>query len=254
LSVIKGLLGPYWGRIVDVHAHVGPDQRFLLRCSASDLVEAYDRCGIRVGLVSSTISLLADYAVGNRLVLEAVKRYPERIVGLYSLNPLYEEAVEELRAYVEIYGFRGVKLHPDYFYIEPSEEPAVGALEAVAKLGVPLMLHSYDGGVEASKVAELFPEMTIVVYHMGGVSWREGLRRLRRYDNVYVEISSSVTERGLVEEAVRTLGSSRVLFGSDIPYLEPAVSLGKVLGARIGRDEVEDILYRNAERLGLVRA
>jgi len=238
--------------VVDVHAHVGPDQRFLLRLGARDLVEVYDRYGVRVGLVSSTLSLLADWRLGNEAVLECVRSYPQRLAGLYALNPFYEDSVREAEVYVRRYGFRGVKLHPDYMGVQPSEEPALSALEAVARLGVPLMLHSYDGGAEAARVAELLPELTVVAYHMGGVRWRECLSRVRAYDNVYVEVSSSVAERGMVEEAVRQLGAERVLFGTDVPYLDPAVSLGKVLSARLGEYELECILYRNAERLGLV--
>lgn len=136
--------------------------------------------------------------------------------------------------------------------VAPSEEPALSALEAVAKLGVPLMLHSYDGGVEAARIAELFPEMIVVAYHTGGLRWRECLERVERHDNVYVEISSSVAEQGMVEEAVQRLGSGRVIYGTDLPYMDPAVSLSKILGARLCGEEVEDVLYRNAERLGLV--
>jgi len=55
------------------------------------------------------------------------------------------------------------------------------------------------------------------------------------------------SEIDMIGEAVRGVGADRVLFGSDMPYLEPAVSLGKVLGAKIGEEEMEAILYGNAE-------
>lgn len=105
LKRLRQRLEPHMGRIVD--AHIGPDQRFLLRCGVSDLISTYDKYGVRIGLVSSTISLLADYALGNKMVLECVRMCPGRVAGLYALNPLYEESVVEAEVYVEEHGFRG---------------------------------------------------------------------------------------------------------------------------------------------------
>ncbi|RLF02550.1 MAG: hypothetical protein DRK00_09890 [Thermoprotei archaeon] len=239
------ILKRYRGRIIDAHAHVGPDQRFLMRASPSDVARVYDKYGIRMGPFSSTISLLAGAREGNRHVLEAAAQQPGRILPLYALNPLEEGAVEG----VDPERYVGVKFHPDYFHIRPSHPISMRALERVAELGLPLMLHSYDGGAEAAEVAREFPELVIVAYHMGGIRWRECLDRVSRYDNVLVEVSSSVAEPGMVDAAVEALGSDRVLFGTDIPYLDPAVSLGKVLGAGLDTRDLENVLWRAAERL-----
>ncbi|RLE76780.1 MAG: hypothetical protein DRJ56_03620 [Thermoprotei archaeon] len=237
------------GRIVDVHSHVGSDQRFLLDGSPGRIVQVMDRYGIGVSLVSSTHSLLADFREGNRLALEAVREHPGRLLGLVAVNPHYgEEALEELRRYVGA-GFVGVKLHPNYFKISVLDELTLRVLEEAERVGVPAMIHSYDGGVEVSRLAELFPDLTIVMYHMGGARWREGVERVRRFDNVYAEVSSSVADAGMVEAAVEALGYERVLFGTDMPYLDPAVSLGKVLGADISWEAKEAILCYNAEEV-----
>ena len=241
-------LEKYKGRIIDVHAHLGPDQRFLMRGTSEEILEAYDRYGIRLGLVSSTISLLAGAPEGNHHIREAVARHPDRFLPLFSLNPLYGyELAEQLEREASLYV--GVKFHPDYYHIQPSHPLSMPLLAKVAELGLPLMLHSYDGGLEAEKVARAFPEMTVVAYHMGGTKWRECLRRAQRHDNMLLEISSSVTERGMIEAAVEAVGSDRILFGTDVPYLDPAVSLGKVLGADINEHDVENILWRTAAKI-----
>jgi predicted TIM-barrel fold metal-dependent hydrolase len=84
---------------------------------------------------------------------------------------------------------------------------------------------------------------------MGGVRWRECLKRLSALENTLVEVSSSVAEPGMVAAAVEELGADRVLFGSDVPYLEPAVSLGKIFDADLSERDLENVLWRNAERL-----
>lgn len=243
---IKLLLEEFRGRIIDVHSHIGSDQRFLLDGPEDHLIKVMDKYGIRVAFVSGTHSLLADFRVGNEHVMRAMKKYPGRFVGLVAVNPYYEEeALKELRKYLRM-GFKGVKMHPTYFNIPLTDELSLRILEEAERLRVPAMIHSYDGGVEVAEVADLYPDLIIVMYHMGGVKWNEGVERVKKYDNVYAEISSSITDRGIVEKAVKVLGYERVLFGVDMPYLDPAVSLGKVLGAEISKEAKEAILCENA--------
>ncbi|MEM1522713.1 MAG: amidohydrolase family protein [Thermofilaceae archaeon] len=237
----------YKGRIIDAHAHIGSDHRFLMRAEPERVLSVYDRCGIRAGLFSSTISLLCGVKEGNQHVLEGAKRHPGRILPLYSLNPLEENCLEMLKELHEL--FYGVKFHPDYFGIQPSHPLSLSALRQAADLGLPLMLHSYDGGAEAERVARELPGLTVVAYHMGGVRWTECLRRLAKLENTLVEISSSLANPGMVKAAVDELGADRVLFGTDVPYNDPAVSLAKVLEADLSEREREGILWRNAERL-----
>ena len=244
------LLEEFKGRIIDVHSHIGSDQSLMLEGSIEIVIETMNRYGIRKSFISGVHSLLADFREGNRQVAKAVKEYPTRFCGLVAVNPYYEdEAIEELRKYILKLGFKGVKLHPFYFKISMVDELTIRIIEEVIKLKIPAMIHSYDGGIEVSQLADMFPDLTIVMYHMGGVKWREGIERVKSYDNVYAEISSSVHDRGMIEYAVEKLGDDRILFGIDMPYLDPAISLGKVLGARISKYSKEAILCQNAMKL-----
>ncbi|OYT31697.1 MAG: hypothetical protein B6U94_02125 [Thermofilum sp. ex4484_79] len=209
-----------------------------------------DRYGIRKGYYSAISSLLYDYREGNKLILDATRKYPERINGLVSVNPYFgDEAIAELKKYVLEYSFKGVKFHPSYFYIEPSHNLAMPIWETMTELDVVLMIHTYDGGVEVYKVAKKFPDLIIIAYHMGGTLWKEAVDRLSEFGNVYFEMSSSIADPGMIRYAVEKAGVERILFGSDIPFNDPAVSLGKVLDANLSLNDYEKIFYRNAERL-----
>ncbi len=243
---------PPWvkGKIIDVHCHIGIDQRFLLSASEEEVLDAMNRYGIAKAFISAISSLLYDFKAGNRHVGRVVSRHPDRFVGLAIINPLYgEEALEEFRFCIEKLGLRGLKLHPEYSGVEASHPIVEPLLEEARRLRVPVMIHSYDGGVDACAVAEKFEDLVIVMYHMGGLMWREGVERACRHHNVYLEISSSVVDAGMIEYAVEKVGADRVLFGSDMPYQDPAVSLGKVLGAEISEEEMELILFKNAQRV-----
>jgi len=237
-------------KIIDVHAHIGGDQRFLMRVDAKNFIDTMNKFNIEFSFVSSLTSLYTDFSIGNRELLKIVKRYSEKIMGLVAVNPYYgNEAVKELRKYVLKYGFRGVKLHPTYFKISMLDKLTIRIVKEAVKINVPLMIHSYDGGIEVSRLAEKFPDALIIMYHMGGLNWREGVLRVKNFKNIYAEISSSVCDKGMIEFAVKELGAERILYGSDIPYQDPSVSLGKVLGADISDREKKMILYENAYNL-----
>jgi len=236
--------------IIDVHAHIGCDHRFGFRLSAKDLVAAMDKYGITYSFISSMKSLIYDYREGNDDVEEACTKYPKRLLGLAAIHPLYgEEALKELRKRLSRKEFIGIKIHPFYFNTPANSPLMYPIVEEAIRMKAPLFIHSYDGGIEVSDLADRYPDAIIVMYHMGGGDWEEGVLRVKKYENVYVEMSSSFVDIGMVETAVEMLGEHRVLYGSDIPFQTPAISIAKVLEANIPEYVKELIFYKNALNL-----
>jgi predicted TIM-barrel fold metal-dependent hydrolase len=54
---------------------------------------------------------------------------------------------------------------------------------------------------------------------------------------------------GLLEQMVAGAGADRVLFGSDIPFVDPRGQLGRVAFARLPDDALRLIFGGNARRL-----
>ena len=67
--------------------------------------------------------------------------------------------------------------------------------------------------------------------------------------NVYFDICASCVDEGRVEAFVAAGGAERVLFGTDLPFLAPALDLSQVIHARLNREEKELILGGNAREL-----
>lgn len=53
----------------------------------------------------------------------------------------------------------------------------------------------------------------------------------------------------ILREAVRTLGSERVLFGTDWPYKPTNIEVDKIFELDLSDRQLEDVLHRNAERI-----
>ena len=64
-----------------------------------------------------------------------------------------------------------------------------------------------------------------------------------------METCSTFRSPGVIEELVREAGAERVLFGSDIPLMDPRSQLGKIITADISDEAKRLILGANAARL-----
>ncbi len=78
---------------------------------------------------------------------------------------------------------------------------------------------------------------------------REAIAAARACPNVYLETCSTFRTPGVIEELVDGVGVDRVLFGSDMPLMDPRSQIGKIITARISDEAKQKILGGNAGRL-----
>ena len=60
---------------------------------------------------------------------------------------------------------------------------------------------------------------------------------------------STFREPGVIERLVAEAGADRVVFGSDVPLMDPRPQLGKIITAEISDDEKRLVLGENAKQL-----
>ncbi|MBS7638346.1 amidohydrolase, partial [Candidatus Bathyarchaeota archaeon] len=222
--------------------------------SPEHLITYMDRLGIDVSVATP----LASGLWHNQYVQEGVMRHGGRLVGFYWVNPRSAPGVEDMVRMLTHGGFRGVKLRPESegFRIDNLNLLAP-ILEAAEGLGAPVYIHSsYESRLSApeavERVAEAFPDVPILVGHMGGGSW-SAVRVAGRRENLYLETSGTRSPR-LILEAVRALGAERVVYGSDFPYLRPEAEMAKIECLRIPKEDKELIMGGNMTRLLRIEA
>lgn len=253
---------------IDIHNHVsaGPDGR-LDRARAEALLEGCSRLGIRRLCVSYPLTsdqpAPDDVRRVNDVVLEAMA-FSNRFIGFCFVNPGYaREAVAEVERCVRQGGMRGVKLYHQYLVCDPAQ---TAVMECAADLGVPVLMHAgkvmdaqtrrlqprLSNAEHFMRAARLFPRTTLIQGHIGGGGdWEWNLRHLETRPGVYLDISGSVVDAGIVARTVAALGTDHVLFATD-GSLEEGV--GKVLAADLSSAELALVCQGNAERiLGLRR-
>ncbi|HJB54420.1 MAG TPA: amidohydrolase, partial [Candidatus Olsenella avistercoris] len=71
---------------------------------------------------------------------------------------------------------------------------------------------------------------------------------VRDIPNFSVETSAN-EEMDILREAVRVLGSERVVFGTDWPYKPTNIEVDKILELGLSDEELENVFWRNAQRI-----
>src|SRR5207248_178361 len=99
--------------------------------------------------------------------------------------------------------------------------------------GKPMLVHLGAGAHRGDfrRLPERFPRLNVIYAHAGipwyGTLWDDAVRR----ENVFVDLSSPYLDKALRHRALRALGASRCLYGSDGPYGYPARDGGYDHGA-----------------------
>jgi predicted TIM-barrel fold metal-dependent hydrolase len=205
----------------------------------------------------------------NRWTLDAAAGEPALLpfVGLDPSVMTPAELRDELEACAAA-GARGVKLHPIVQRLAPGTAALWPVYELCQELGLPVLFHSgFLGQSEWNALArpsafadvlEAFPELRVVLAHLGRGHFDEAVALAERFPQVAFDTCAVVTTADVPwrlgdEEAVtliRRLGVARVCFGSDYPWFDPAADAARAAGLPgLSADERAAVLGENARRI-----
>lgn len=240
--------------IIDCHGHLGVQPDFpAYKRDPDDMVRVLDLLNIDVLAITSIRACCNDCPRGNAEVAEVLKKYPARFRGYVTVNPQPAgEALAELERWNEFHQPPLIKIHPDLHKYPVHGRGYRPVWDYANQTRAIVLVHTWEsdpncGPLLLAPVAREFPRARIILGH-SGVTWRgyeQAMDAAENATNLYLDISGSQSHRTILEHAVARVGSERILFGSDMPYLEPAVALGRVLTARISDASKENMLCTN---------
>ncbi len=243
---------------IDVHGHSGDyGGMHVPRSSAADLVRRMDAMGVERLLLARNASFSSDYAWGNRKSADAAEEHPGRVFFYTVVNPNYaDEAPAELERYADHPGCVGVKLHASVHEHPLDGDGYADTWAWAEERDAPVLVHFWVGcgfcGTEnVREVAARHPRVRVILAHLGGSGNDfRGLPALgREHPNVWFDTCGSRHARGAVAYMVDEGIGDRLLYGSDMPFIDPGSQLGKILHAGIGEEARRAILRTNALRL-----
>jgi uncharacterized protein len=234
-----------------------------------DLAAEYER----LDMVAVLLAWDAETATGcppltNELVSGIVERFADRFVGFGSVDPHKRGARDQVRRLPDL-GLIGLKLHPTAQAFDPSSDDAMPIFEAAAEAGLTILSHSGTSGLGArcpggqglridfarpvllDRAAAAFPELPIVLAHVGWPWHLEALAMALHKTNVLLDVSGW-RARYLPPEVIREMKgrlADQFLFGTDAPLFSPASALEELEVLELADDALAKIVSTNAQRI-----
>ena len=242
-------------KVVDFHCHIGTCQRLRMYDDLEDLIRVMDSAGVDMACLFNIHRGNASF--GNDEVAKALARYPDRFVGFAFVTPYYPEEVEnELLRAIDRLKMRAIKIYPPYFGRSVEDPAWEGIFKFANERGLTIISHTDVTGGPSNPsffvpLAQKYKNVKWVLGHAGVTppGRIEAIEAARKCSNIYLEICSSYSTFGSVEFLVNGAGEDRVLFGSDMPLMDPRIHLGRVMTADTSEEARHKVLGENALRL-----
>lgn len=167
----------------------------------------------------------------NRWLGEVQKQYPKRFYAFADVLKegayFFEDSPDVLERAVKEFGLKGLKIHPQNLQLDADSLEYVPVYRKAAELNVPVMIHSNPCRVgfhensapdKINKMIQIFPDVTFITAHMGGVKWQDAVTACD-----YVDISSVLPQfvklYGIEQtnRILRRFGAERLIFATDYP-------------------------------------
>ncbi|RPJ55789.1 MAG: hypothetical protein EHM24_30985 [Acidobacteria bacterium] len=245
-------------RVFATHAHLGIARHSGRRYSAEEMLRDMDRAGVDRTL-AIPFPVVDDYRAAHDEIGGAVRAHPDRLVGAACLNPFIPEAafLSEVRRCAEEYGFRALKLQPQYQALDPLSSRSEFLFDAARSNGLAVICHTGSGVPFAlpslfMAPARKFPDVSFVLAHCGGsVYYGEAIVAASFCPNIFLELSSLMPHHIL--HVLQHVPASRLMIGSDLPE-SVEIEVGKIVRLPIPREDRAQILSATADSVFVHKA
>lgn len=267
--------------IIDAHVHAFPDRMYMAVKRWFELYawpfepegqvmemmsDLYNR-GVEATVLMNYAHQpgLADFL--NSSLAEIVGQLP-RAAGLGAVHPDDDNPGSIVHKAIDEYGLHGIKIHTHVIGVAPDDPRMFPIYEAVlendgimnihagrepASKAYGLEVHSVSGVERTEQVLKRYPELKLIIPHLGFDEERKFYRLLDKYPNLYLDTAMVIVDFFPVEIDLRPLAdyADRILFGTDYPHIPYPVDteLRMFLDLELGDEANRKILHENARKL-----
>lgn len=208
--------------------------------------------------------------IPNDFVSRYVRRYASKMIGFAGIDPTDSNCIDELKFVTDELGLKGVSISPAMQDYHPSDTRVMRFYAACSERGLPLVVDhnlrspaskmEYARPMLLDEVAREFPQLRIVLTHLGHPWIEEAIAVLGKHRHVYADIAGLLRRPWLAYNGL--IGAyecgviDKLLFGSDFPYRSPAASIESLYSINqlsygtnlvtIPREQLRGIVERDA--------
>ncbi|WP_437206910.1 amidohydrolase family protein [Planctomicrobium sp. SH664] len=273
--------------IIDVHSHVweyplhfGDDfVKQAMRARAGqevDLTVRYEDYRATCPPETKTVvfggkARLSGQWVEDEYVANYVSKHPDTLIGFMCLDPTQPGWEREMRHGHQGLGLRGIKLLPMYAGFRP-DDPLLDPMWSYAsRHELPVLLHTGTTFISQAPlectlprhldtVAIRFPEVKMILAHLGHPYEGECIVTIRKHPNLYADVSALHYRPFQLYQSLMLVQEygvwNKVLFGTDYPFTtvnESVNGLRKLNSMvegtnlpRLNEDQLEKMIHRDS--------
>ena len=239
-----------WGTIkkIDAHIHLLPDCVHEANPDSDDVwlctdLHQYRYMMEELHIEKAIIMPLNDpWLMSMEFTVEAVhknlykmkQRYPGKFYAFADIDTrnTSAESVDAIRRAIQEYGLDGIKIHPNNTGVDLDSEYNRPIFAFAQEHRIPVAIHSYpnsesdrSAAYRIANVLEQYPNLTVIVSHMGAYQW-ELLLPTRAHVDFSAILQDYVRTYGVhkTNEILRKFGTDRLIFATDYPdsrFLKP---------------------------------
>jgi predicted TIM-barrel fold metal-dependent hydrolase len=274
--------------IIDFHTHVVPpaikerreeylhdacfsslySQPKAKLATADEIIASMDEHGIDKSVILNLGWTTHELCVvTNDYILDAVARYPKRLIGFCAVQPLAGDmAVKEIERCAKS-GAKGIgELRSDIQGFDLRDTGLVKPLvEAIVRHGLILLTHASEpvgheyfgkGNIRPDILYPFilaFPELKLVCAHWGGGLPFYALMPevAKSLTNVYFDTAATpfLYQPRIFKHVAEIVGSDKILFGSDYPLMSPKRIIEQIETVELNPEDRRKIFRTNALKL-----
>lgn len=213
---------------------------------------------------------LSGLWVDDKSVRNYVDAHPDQLIGFLSLDPTQDGWERELRTGHQELGLRGIKLMPMYAGFRPDERWLDPLWEYAQQQQLPVLLHTgttfiSQAPLECTQprhldpVAARYPELRIILAHLGHPYEGECVAVIRKHPHVYADLSALHYRPFQLYHSLMLVQEygvwNKVLFGTDYPFTTVQASIDGLRGLnamlagtalpRLKEEAIEQLIFRD---------
>ncbi|MCL5985613.1 MAG: amidohydrolase family protein [Actinobacteria bacterium] len=245
--------------LIDAHCHLGTYMKHypITDKTIDQMIEGLDRCGVDKMGVSHYEGLHYDFVEGNYELKKAYDKYPDRVIPYFVVNPRYTAlSYEEIKKCSEDWGFKALKLHPQFQEYYINSDPPKRIVQRAANYKLIIITHTGDAYAGSfatpymfADLASEFPELKFIMCHMGVTDWPDAVAVAKANKNIILDTTGATINYGMIEIAASEIGADRIIWGSDYSMYPIELGLSKIIDSELDEESKQQILYKNMIRL-----
>jgi len=176
---------------------------------------------------------LSGLWVDDADIAHYISQQPEKLIGFLSLDPTQPGWQQELKFGHQELGLRGIKLMPMYAGFRPDDERLNQLWDYASRSRLPVLLHTGTTFISQAPleftlprlldtVATRFPELRLILAHLGHPFEGECVAVIRKHPNVYADVSALHYRPWQLYNSLMLVQEygvwHKLLFGTDYPF------------------------------------